>query len=191
MKAALALVSLQGSLGLISNHSIPSEPKSDPGRRCSLGMAIADHVGRHHHPPSAGSRVCPYNKFLQLDITPFRCVRQLLLYITTVALHSAQWIQTFRQFGFLGRIWLLRPNVKTGTQVFSKTSCAGADHLYGVGNIESLIFAGRAQKGPWVPSFATAFRAFLLMRVAGAMYSNIQDCDEGVTMSSLRTVLCV
>ncbi|KAJ3488191.1 hypothetical protein NLI96_g3010 [Meripilus lineatus] len=36
----------------------------------------------------------------------------------------------------------------------------------------------RAQKGPWVPSFATAFRAFLLMRVAGAMYSNIQDCDE-------------
>ncbi|KAI0078866.1 glycosyltransferase family 22 protein [Panus rudis PR-1116 ss-1] len=36
----------------------------------------------------------------------------------------------------------------------------------------------RAQKGPWVPSFATAFRVLLLMRVAGAMYSNIQDCDE-------------
>lgn len=36
----------------------------------------------------------------------------------------------------------------------------------------------RAQRAPWVPSFATAFRLFLLVRVVGAMYSNIQDCDE-------------
>ncbi|KAK7686746.1 hypothetical protein QCA50_010346 [Cerrena zonata] len=36
----------------------------------------------------------------------------------------------------------------------------------------------RAQRAPWVPSWSTAFRLILLMRVAGAMYSNIQDCDE-------------
>ncbi|KAL4246967.1 Mannosyltransferase [Abortiporus biennis] len=36
----------------------------------------------------------------------------------------------------------------------------------------------RAQRAPWVCSFSTAFRVILLMRVAGAMYGNIQDCDE-------------
>lgn len=36
----------------------------------------------------------------------------------------------------------------------------------------------RAQKGPWVPSFSTALRILLLVRVTGAMFSNIQDCDE-------------
>ncbi|KAL6304798.1 asparagine-linked glycosylation 9 protein isoform a [Sparassis latifolia] len=36
----------------------------------------------------------------------------------------------------------------------------------------------RAQRGPWCPSFSTALKIFLLIRVAGAMYSNIQDCDE-------------
>ncbi|KAF8640902.1 hypothetical protein AX17_000550 [Amanita inopinata Kibby_2008] len=36
----------------------------------------------------------------------------------------------------------------------------------------------RAQRRPWSPSFSFAFRAILLMRVAGAMYSNIDDCDE-------------
>ncbi|KAI0727865.1 glycosyltransferase family 22 protein [Fomitopsis betulina] len=36
----------------------------------------------------------------------------------------------------------------------------------------------RAQKAPWCPSFSVALRMFLLIRVAGAMYSNIQDCDE-------------
>ncbi|KZT08529.1 glycosyltransferase family 22 protein [Laetiporus sulphureus 93-53] len=36
----------------------------------------------------------------------------------------------------------------------------------------------RSQKAPWCPSFSVAFRIFLLIRVAGAMYSNIQDCDE-------------
>ncbi|CCL98089.1 uncharacterized protein FIBRA_00083 [Fibroporia radiculosa] len=36
----------------------------------------------------------------------------------------------------------------------------------------------RSQKGPLVPSFSVAFRVFLLIRVANAMYANIQDCDE-------------
>ncbi|KAI0962404.1 hypothetical protein AcV7_001253 [Taiwanofungus camphoratus] len=36
----------------------------------------------------------------------------------------------------------------------------------------------RSQRAPWCPSFSTALRIFLLIRVAGAMYSNIQDCDE-------------
>ncbi|CAL1694092.1 unnamed protein product [Somion occarium] len=36
----------------------------------------------------------------------------------------------------------------------------------------------RAQRAPWVPAWSTALRFFLLMRVAGAMYSNLQDCDE-------------
>ncbi|PCH34041.1 glycosyltransferase family 22 protein [Wolfiporia cocos MD-104 SS10] len=36
----------------------------------------------------------------------------------------------------------------------------------------------RSQKAPWCPGFGTALRLFLLIRVAGAMYSNIQDCDE-------------
>ncbi|KAF9801694.1 hypothetical protein IEO21_10055 [Rhodonia placenta] len=36
----------------------------------------------------------------------------------------------------------------------------------------------RSQKAPWCPTFSTAVKIFLLVRVAGAMYSNIQDCDE-------------
>ncbi|GLB35861.1 putative mannosyltransferase [Lyophyllum shimeji] len=36
----------------------------------------------------------------------------------------------------------------------------------------------RAQRRPWTPSFSLAFRIFLLIRVTGAMYSNIDDCDE-------------
>ncbi|KAG8219545.1 glycosyltransferase family 22 protein, partial [Butyriboletus roseoflavus] len=36
----------------------------------------------------------------------------------------------------------------------------------------------RAARKPWVPDFQTAVRILLLIRVAGAMYSNIQDCDE-------------
>ncbi|KAF7968131.1 hypothetical protein HWV62_31803 [Athelia sp. TMB] len=36
----------------------------------------------------------------------------------------------------------------------------------------------RAQKRPWNASFSLAIRILLLVRVAGAMYSNIQDCDE-------------
>ncbi|KIJ66247.1 glycosyltransferase family 22 protein [Hydnomerulius pinastri MD-312] len=36
----------------------------------------------------------------------------------------------------------------------------------------------RAARRPWNPDFSTAVRILLLVRVAGAMYSNIQDCDE-------------
>ncbi len=37
----------------------------------------------------------------------------------------------------------------------------------------------RAQRRPWVPSFSLAVRIILLVRIAGAMYTNISDCDEG------------
>ncbi|KAF9245824.1 glycosyltransferase family 22 protein [Melanogaster broomeanus] len=36
----------------------------------------------------------------------------------------------------------------------------------------------RAARRPWNPDFSAAVRLLLLVRVAGAMYSNIQDCDE-------------
>ncbi|KAH7930611.1 glycosyltransferase family 22 protein [Leucogyrophana mollusca] len=36
----------------------------------------------------------------------------------------------------------------------------------------------RSARRPWNPDFSTAVRILLLVRVAGAMYSNIQDCDE-------------
>ncbi|KAI6153875.1 glycosyltransferase family 22 protein [Pisolithus tinctorius] len=36
----------------------------------------------------------------------------------------------------------------------------------------------RAARRPWNPDYSTAVRILLLLRVAGAMYSNIQDCDE-------------
>ena len=37
----------------------------------------------------------------------------------------------------------------------------------------------RSQKAPWCPSFSLAFRIFLLIRVTGAMYVGLNDCDEG------------
>ncbi|KAK0465555.1 glycosyltransferase family 22 protein [Desarmillaria tabescens] len=36
----------------------------------------------------------------------------------------------------------------------------------------------RSDRPPWSPSFSLAFRIILLIRVMGAMYSNIDDCDE-------------
>ncbi|OAX32858.1 glycosyltransferase family 22 protein [Rhizopogon vinicolor AM-OR11-026] len=36
----------------------------------------------------------------------------------------------------------------------------------------------RSARKPWNPNFSTAVRILLLIRVAAAMYSNIQDCDE-------------
>ncbi|KAJ7269399.1 glycosyltransferase family 22 protein [Mycena haematopus] len=36
----------------------------------------------------------------------------------------------------------------------------------------------RAARRPWNPSFSLAVRILLLVRVTGAMYSNIDDCDE-------------
>ena len=38
----------------------------------------------------------------------------------------------------------------------------------------------RAQRAPWCPSWSAALRILLLIRVTGAMYSGIQDCDEGM-----------
>lgn len=37
----------------------------------------------------------------------------------------------------------------------------------------------RAARRPWNPSFSLAVRILLLVRFTGAMYSNIDDCDEG------------
>lgn len=37
----------------------------------------------------------------------------------------------------------------------------------------------RAQRRPWTPRFSLALRLLFLVRIAGAMYSNINDCDEG------------
>jgi len=63
------------------------------------------------------------------------------------------------------------------TLVFCRTSFAGVHSCAWVGlsNHPPL----RAARKPWVPDFQTAVRILLLIRVAGAMYSNIQDCDEG------------
>lgn len=36
----------------------------------------------------------------------------------------------------------------------------------------------RSARKPWNPDFSTAVRIILLIRVAAAMYTNIQDCDE-------------
>ncbi|KAJ7597477.1 glycosyltransferase family 22 protein [Mycena floridula] len=36
----------------------------------------------------------------------------------------------------------------------------------------------RAARPPWSPSFSLALRLLLIIRVSGAMYSNIDDCDE-------------
>lgn len=37
----------------------------------------------------------------------------------------------------------------------------------------------RSQRAPWCPSFSLAFRIFVLIRVTGAMYVGLNDCDEG------------
>ncbi|EAU92828.2 asparagine-linked glycosylation 9 protein isoform a [Coprinopsis cinerea okayama7 len=36
----------------------------------------------------------------------------------------------------------------------------------------------RGRRAPWAPSFSLAVRILFLIRVSGAMYSNIDDCDE-------------
>jgi hypothetical protein len=46
-------------------------------------------------------------------------------------------------------------------------------------NKEVLKSSRRSQRAPWCPSFSLALRILLLVRVSGAMYSNISDCDEG------------
>lgn len=47
-----------------------------------------------------------------------------------------------------------------------------------------LICVDRSQKAPWNPSLSLAFRLLVLIRVMGAMYSNINDCDEGNALLS-------
>lgn len=42
------------------------------------------------------------------------------------------------------------------------------------------IPSNRTAKAPWMPGFSLAFRMLLLLRFSAAMYSNIQDCDEGM-----------
>ena len=37
----------------------------------------------------------------------------------------------------------------------------------------------RSHRPPWCPSFVTAVRILIIIRVSGAMYTNISDCDEG------------
>ena len=39
----------------------------------------------------------------------------------------------------------------------------------------------RTARRPWAPGFSVAFRMLILIRTCAAMYSNIQDCDEGGT----------
>jgi alpha-1,2-mannosyltransferase len=46
----------------------------------------------------------------------------------------------------------------------------------------------RSRKAPWCPSFSVAFRIFLLVRVLGAMYVRLSDCDEGACRLSPRTL---
>jgi hypothetical protein len=41
----------------------------------------------------------------------------------------------------------------------------------------------RAARPPWVPRFSVAVRILLIFRVTAAMYSNIQDCDEGLSLA--------
>ena len=47
----------------------------------------------------------------------------------------------------------------------------------------------RAARRPWNPSFSLAVRILLLMRFAAAMYSNIDDCDEGAPAAPYSSVL--
>lgn len=45
--------------------------------------------------------------------------------------------------------------------------------------IECTDANDRQNSGPFIPSLSLAVRLLLLVRVSAAMYSNIQDCDEG------------
>lgn len=42
----------------------------------------------------------------------------------------------------------------------------------------------RSHRPPWCPSFVTAVRILIIIRVSGAMYTNISDCDEGALPNS-------
>ena len=48
----------------------------------------------------------------------------------------------------------------------------------------------RAQRRPWTPSFSLAVRLLFLVRISGAMYSNIDDCDEGRSRLPFKSHFC-
>ena len=82
----------------------------------------------------------------------------------------------------------LRRSVLDHAFLFPDSSLSWDDQLHSAKstNIYNLVCVCRAQRAPWVPSWATAFRLILLMRFTGAMYSNIQDCDEGMSQTLLH-----
>jgi len=68
-----------------------------------------------------------------------------------------------------------------GMLAYSKTSLEGKV-LYRNPPRSGAKDKNRAQRPPWTPSFSIAVRLLLLIRVSGAMYSNINDCDEGTAL---------
>ena len=77
-----------------------------------------------------------------------------------------------------------RPLWQRGIPVFCKTSSEGIIQLLSL--FRHAYHPFRAQRRPWVPSFSLAVRLLFLVRISGAMYSNISDCDEGPsTLDSL------
>lgn len=66
-----------------------------------------------------------------------------------------------------------------GMRVSCKTSFGGEGARHSLAPATWLNHC-RSQKAPWCPSFSLAVRILLLVRFSAAMYSNIQDCDEGM-----------
>ena len=65
-------------------------------------------------------------------------------------------------------------------RVFYKTNFGGRKREYH--SPTSVLVTSesyRAQRRPWTPSFSLAVRLLFLVRISGATYSNIDDCDEG------------
>ena len=64
-------------------------------------------------------------------------------------------------------------------RVYCKTSFVG-EGVHRPPALATWLNHCRSQKAPWCPSFSLAVRILLLVRFSAAMYSNIQDCDEGM-----------
>lgn len=64
----------------------------------------------------------------------------------------------------------------------SRTSSEGAYVSTNWPFLRSKARTPRAARPPWVPRFSVALRILLIFRVTAAMYSNIQDCDEGLSI---------
>jgi hypothetical protein len=65
------------------------------------------------------------------------------------------------------------------THRFSPRSVAQVCIPFPCTSLSYIIIRSRSARKPWCPSFSLAVRILLLVRISGAMYSNIQDCDEG------------